>query len=50
MNDSDQVKKSRRQSFKKKEQKKTRKQNEQFPNLKKSPANREFSFQISLCE
>lgn len=47
MNDSNQVKKS--QSFKKKKKKK-RKQNEQFSNKKKSPANREFSFQISLCE
>lgn len=46
MNDSNQVKKS--QSFKKR--KKKRKQNEQFSNKKKSPANREFSFQISLCE
>lgn len=47
MNDSNQVKKS--QSFKKKKEKK-RKQNEQFSNKKKSPANKEFSFQISLCE
>lgn len=47
MNDSNQVKKS--QSFKKKKGKK-RKQNEQFSNKKKSPANKDFSFQISLCE
>lgn len=48
MNDSNQVKKS--QSFKKKRRKKTRKKNEQFSNKKKSPANREFSFQISIYE
>lgn len=48
MNDSNQVKKS--QSFKKKKKEKKRKQNEQFSNKKKLPANKDFSFQISLCE